>query len=194
MSASPRRRFVSGTLARATIAALSFNPFDAAAGSRASAADSKTLKIGVDLPLSGGEAASNIPTQNAVLLAIEEANAKGLPQGYKLAAQVLDDTVQGKHDPGQGAQNVRTFISDPSVLAFIGPANSSVAKAQIPLANEAGLTQIAASTNVAETKDFPTPVGSLGFDKYGDTTAPILSLYKVQSSKAEFVSQIDLKE
>lgn len=81
-----------------------------------------------------------------MLLAIEEANAKGLPHGYKLAAKVLDDTLQGKHDPGQGEQNVRTFISDPSVLAFIGPANFSVAKAQIPLANEAGLAQIAAST------------------------------------------------
>jgi branched-chain amino acid transport system substrate-binding protein len=156
---------------------------------------------------------------------------------------------------------VRTFISDPSVLAFVGPANSSVAKAEIPLSNEAGLVEIAASTTadgltrgpdaaklrvahpdvnsffrlstldsrqgaagasfarklglakafviddnetygkgraqilkyVAETKDIPTPVGEIGFDKFGDTTAPILSLYEVKSSKAKFVSQIDLK-
>jgi branched-chain amino acid transport system substrate-binding protein len=146
MSASPRRRFVSGTLALAAVAALSLNPLSSALGTRAFAADSKTIKIGVDLPLSGGEAASNIPTQNAVLLAVEEANAKGLPHGYKLEAYVLDDTVQGKHDPAQGAQNVRTLIADSSVLGFVGPANSSVAKAEIPLSNEAGLVQIAAST------------------------------------------------
>ena len=112
----------------------------------ARAADTKTIKIGLDLPLSGGEAGANIPTENGVLLAIEEANAAGLPSGYTLAPYVLDDSVEGKHDPAQGAQNVRTFIADPDVLAFVGPANSSVAKAEIPLANDAGLVQIAAST------------------------------------------------
>jgi ABC-type branched-subunit amino acid transport system substrate-binding protein len=345
MSRFTRRRLVSVTLALATVAALAFNPLSSGTGgSRALADDAKTIKLGVDLPLSGGEAASNIPTQNGVLLAVEEANAAGLPQGYKIAPYVLDDAVQGKHDPAQGAQNVRSFISDPSVLAFVGPANSSVAKAEIPLANDAGLVEIAASTTadgltrgpdaaklriahpvtalltkvratgadaiffggvsvtggglirrqqvslglgkipllggdglaggdyletagaaadgtyytlsspdvtklpgaakfiqayrarfhadpgpysangyaaakiivaalvkaidagsgapptraqvlhyVAETKDFTTPIGSVGFDKYGDTTAPILSLYEVKSSKAEFISQIDLK-
>jgi branched-chain amino acid transport system substrate-binding protein len=146
MSASLPRRSVSGALAFATIAALSFNPLSAGVGSHVLAADTTTIKIGVDLPVSGGDAASNIPTENGVLLAIEEAKAKGLPGGFKLEASVLDDAVQGKHDPAQGAQNVRTFIADPAVLAFVGPGNSNVAKAEIPLANEAGLAEIAAST------------------------------------------------
>jgi branched-chain amino acid transport system substrate-binding protein len=137
---------LSVTLALATAGALVFNPLSGPGGSRALADAAKTIKIGVDLPLSGGEAASNIPTQNGVLLALEEANAANLLHGYKLSAYVLDDAVQGKHDPAQGAQNVRTFIADAAVLAFIGPANSSVAKAEIPLANDAGLVQIAAST------------------------------------------------
>jgi branched-chain amino acid transport system substrate-binding protein len=146
MFARHRRRIVSVTIALATIAMLSFNPLSDIVRSSALAVETKTIKVGVDLPLSGGDAASNIPTENGVLLAIEEANATGLPHGYKVASYVLDDAVEGKHDPAQGAQNVRTFIADPSVLALVGPANSNVAKAEIPLANDAGLVQIAAST------------------------------------------------
>jgi branched-chain amino acid transport system substrate-binding protein len=146
MPVASRRRAVSAALALAAVAALSLNPLNQNAGTRALAADTKTIKIGVDLPVSGGDASSNIPTENGVLLAIDEANAAGLPHGFKVTTFLLDDAVQGKHDPAQGAQNVRTFIADPAVLAFIGPGNSNVARAEIPLSNEAGLVQIAAST------------------------------------------------
>jgi branched-chain amino acid transport system substrate-binding protein len=53
--------------------------------------------------------------------------------------------VQGKHDPNAGAQNVKTFIADDAVLAMVGPFNSNVAKAEIPLSNDAGLVQISPS-------------------------------------------------
>ena len=53
--------------------------------------------------------------------------------------------MQGKHDPAAGAQNVKTFISDSSVMAMIGPFNSNVAKSEIPLTNDAGLAQISPS-------------------------------------------------
>jgi branched-chain amino acid transport system substrate-binding protein len=112
-----------------------------------------TIKIGIDLPVSGADASTGIPTQNGAILAIEEANAKGLPGGFKLSADALDDAVQGVHDPAQGAQNTKTFIADPGVLAMIGPFNSNVAKAEIPLTNDAGLVQIAPSnTNTGLTK------------------------------------------
>jgi len=85
-------------------------------------------------------------------LAVEQANGKGLPGGYKLEVDALDDSVQGLHNVQQGAQNVSTFVSDPAVLAIVGPFNSNVAKAQIPLTNAAGLAQIdVAATNPALT-------------------------------------------
>ena len=113
----------------------------------------KTIKIGIDLPVSGADASTGIPTRNGAVQAIEEANAKGLPGGYKLAAFDLDDAVSGVHDPAQGAQNTKQFISDASVLAMIGPFNSNVAKAEIPLTNDAGLVQISpANTNTGLTK------------------------------------------
>lgn len=107
----------------------------------------QTIKIGIDLPVSGADASIGIPTQNGAVLAIEEANKNGFAGGkYKLEASTLDDAVQGKHDPAQGAQNVKTFIADSAVLAMIGPFNSNVAKSEIPLTNDAGLVQIAPST------------------------------------------------
>ena len=120
----------------------------APAGSAAPAAAGSggTIKIGVDLPVSGADAAIGVPTQNGAVLAIEQANKNGFIGGtFKLEASLLDDAVQGKHDPAAGAQNVKTFIADSAVLAMIGPFNSNVAKSEIPLTNDAGLAQISPS-------------------------------------------------
>lgn len=122
------------------------------ASSPAAAGGGAVIKIGVDLPLSGGDAANGIPTDNGVKLAVEEAN-KTVPSGYTFAVDDLDDAVQGTHDPAQGAQNVKTFISDAAVLAMIGPFNSNVAKAEIPVTNDAELAQISPSnTNTGLTQ------------------------------------------
>ena len=113
----------------------------------------QAIKIGIDLPVSGADASTGIPTRNGAVLAIEEAAAHPPPGGFTFSAYDLDDAVQGAHDPGQGAQNARQFVADASVLAMIGPFNSSVAAAQIPITNDAGLTQISpATTNPTLTK------------------------------------------
>lgn len=104
-----------------------------------------TIRIGVDLPVSGADAAIGIPTQNGAVLAIEEAGKTFTGGAFKLEGSLLDDAVQGVHDPAAGAQNVKTFIADSSVLAMVGPFNSNVAKAEIPLTNDAGLAQISPS-------------------------------------------------
>ncbi|MEO7038401.1 MAG: branched-chain amino acid ABC transporter substrate-binding protein [Candidatus Elarobacter sp.] len=117
-----------------------------ASGGASSGAAGGTIKIGVDLPVSGADASIGIPTQNGVVLAVEEAGKNGFAGGkFKLDTSLLDDAVQGKHDPAAGAQNVKTFIADSSVLAMIGPFNSNVAKSEIPLTNDAGLVQISPS-------------------------------------------------
>ena len=111
----------------------------------ADASAGNAIKIGIDMPVSGADASTGIPTRNGAVQAIEEANAKGLPGGFKLVGYDLDDAVQGAHDPAQGAQNTKQFVSDAAVLAMIGPFNSSVAKAEIPITNDAGLAQISPS-------------------------------------------------
>ncbi|MDQ2858170.1 MAG: branched-chain amino acid ABC transporter substrate-binding protein [Candidatus Eremiobacteraeota bacterium] len=111
------------------------------------------IKIGIDLPVSGADASTGIPTRNGAVAAIEDANARGVPGGFKFVAYDLDDAVQGAHDPAQGAQNTKTFVADEAVLAMVGPFNSSVAQAEIPITNDAGLAQISpAATNPGLTK------------------------------------------
>ena len=110
-------------------------------------AGATTIAIGIDLPLSGADASDGRPTANGAILAIEQADALGFAHGrYTLKPELLDDAVEGKHDPAAGAQNVKTFIADAAVLAMVGPFNSNVAKSEIPLTNDAGLAQIAPST------------------------------------------------
>ncbi len=144
--------------AAASKPAASSAPASAAASTSASAAASAapsgaatTVTIGVELPMSGGEAANGVPTTNGVKLAVDQANAKG--GKYKYQVVVLDDAVNGVHDPAQGAKNIQQFISDKAVMGVVGPFNSNVAQAEIPLTNEAGLAQISPSnTNPDLTK------------------------------------------
>ncbi len=124
------------------------------AGSAGTAfAADKVIKIGISLPVSGAETTQGVPTRNGAVLAIEEANAAAVPGGFKFAAFDLDDAVQGVHDPAQGAQNVKTFVADAAVVGMVGPFNSNVAKAEIPVSNDAGLVMISpANTNPTLTK------------------------------------------
>lgn len=109
----------------------------------------KTVKIGITLPLSGSALASAGPARDGALLAIKEASIPG----YKIEASILDHAVNGVHDPQQGAKDMSTFVAEDSVMAVVGPFNSSVAKVQIPVSNEAGLFQCSpANTNPDLTK------------------------------------------
>ncbi len=124
----------------------------ASAAAGAALAPGSTVTIGVELPMSGGEAANGVPTANGVRLAVDQANAKS-GNKYKYQVTVLDDAVNGKHDPAQGAKNIQQFIADKNVMGVVGPFNSNVAQAEIPLTNEAGLVQISpANTNPDLTK------------------------------------------
>jgi branched-chain amino acid transport system substrate-binding protein len=111
-----------------------------------------TVTIGIELPMSGGEAANGVPTSDGVKLAVDQANAKS-GMKYKYQVQILDDAVNGVHDPAQGAKNIQQFVADKTVMGVVGPFNSNVGQAEIPLSNEAGLTQISpANTNPGLTK------------------------------------------
>ncbi|HEX8940194.1 MAG TPA: branched-chain amino acid ABC transporter substrate-binding protein [Candidatus Limnocylindrales bacterium] len=107
------------------------------------------VKIGVDLPLSGGETPNGGPTLNGVKLAVSKISVPG----YHVTVEAEDDAVNGVHDPNQGAKNIQTLVNDSAVFAVVGPFNSSVAKAEIPVSNSAGLIQCSpANTNPSLTK------------------------------------------
>lgn len=113
-----------------------------------------SIKVGIDLPLQGSELAGSQPVINGAKLALRQAN--GAAGGYTVEipqSLILDDSINGAHDPQTGAQNAGILIADPKIVAMLGPLNSNVAKAQIPLTNEAGLAQCSpANTNEGLTK------------------------------------------
>ncbi|TAM60179.1 branched-chain amino acid ABC transporter substrate-binding protein [bacterium] len=101
----------------------------------ASAAN-QVIKIGIELPISGNDASDGIPMEQAATLAIEQANAHA-PKGFTFQADALDDTVNGIHNPQQGVANIRALAADPGVIGVVGPFNSNVAAAEIPVSNQA---------------------------------------------------------
>jgi len=122
-----------------------------------------TIKIGIDLPVSFGDASDGQPTQNGAKLAIKQAGkvcgaSSHTDACFTLAAFPLDDATAalGGHDPAQGAANVRQFVADSAVLGMVGPFNSSVAKAEIPINNQVDLAMISpANTNECLTQAPP---------------------------------------
>ncbi len=118
-------------------------------GSSSTSAGSTTIKIATDLPTSGKETANGKPTEDGAHMAIDEANSSNAIPGYKLVLVAKDDVgPSGAHDPSVGAQNVTSLIGDALVAGVVGPFNSNVAKAEMPIANQAPIVLISpANTN-----------------------------------------------
>ena len=95
-------------------------------------------------PLSGDQAASNIPVRNGIALAVEEAAARFAKLGIRLEYVNADD--QGSEQVGVSvAQRV---AADESVLGVVGHVNSSVSLRAMLVYARSGLLMIsAASTN-----------------------------------------------
>ncbi len=111
-------------------------------------AGSTTIEIGTDFPVSGREVTTGKPIEDGARLAIDEANTSHLIPGYTFSIVAKDDVgPSGSHDPAIGAQNVTALIDDALVAGIVGPYNSSVARSQMPIANEAPIAMISPGTS-----------------------------------------------
>ena len=123
-----------------------------AAATTAAAAGGEVI-IASDFPTSGADASSGLPAQNGAAFAVSQTTDY---KGIKITFLPFDDAVNGVHDPQKGAQNVQQMVSNSKVLAMVGPFNSNVARAEIPIANQAALAMMSPSnTNECLTQDFP---------------------------------------
>jgi branched-chain amino acid transport system substrate-binding protein len=106
-----------------------------------------TITVSSDLPTSGGDAAIGGGTEKGVKLAVDQANSTHMLGGCSINYIAKDDAsaAKGKHDPQQGAQNIQALVSNPAVVGIVGPFNSSVAVAELPISNAAGIVQISPS-------------------------------------------------
>ncbi len=105
-----------------------------------------TIKIATELPVSGKDTSNGKPAENGAHMAIDEANASHLIPGVTLVLVPTDDVgPSGTHDPAVGAQHVTAQIGDAQVAGIVGPFNSNVAKADMPIANQAPIAMISPS-------------------------------------------------
>ena len=104
------------------------------------------IKVAVDLPISGGDASIGKPTENGAQLAVDQANANKTIPNVTLQFTPFDDVgVGGVHDPQKGANNITAMQGDALIVGAVGPFNSNVARAEMPIANKIPLALISPS-------------------------------------------------
>jgi ABC-type branched-subunit amino acid transport system substrate-binding protein len=101
---------------------------------------SGTITIGVDLPLTGAEGRAGTSTINGVSYFVSR---HPILQGFNVVLDARDDAGVA----ADGARNVAEFVSHPGLLAMIGPFDSEVARAAIPVANQAHLAMVSPATS-----------------------------------------------
>ena len=139
-----------GLLVLSTVAVVAFA---CGGGGGGGSASKGTIKIGSDLPVctTGGQS-----TANGIQFAVTQRNASGGVNGYTIAYQSFDDCRQGAYNADAGVENVQTMLGDAKFLGMVGPYNSAVAKAEIPISAPQHFTMVSPSnTNPCLTKDLP---------------------------------------
>lgn len=100
----------------------------------------RILCIATDFPTSGDDTAG-ISLEHAVQMAL---NQSDLGSGFTLKLLSYDDVDPQTRTPSplQGRKNIQAIISNPCIVAVVGPGDSNVAEAEIPLATAAQLVLI----------------------------------------------------
>jgi branched-chain amino acid transport system substrate-binding protein len=118
-------------------------------------AQQKSIKLGITLPLTGADADDASKIRYGFEIAIDAANAKGGVAGYKIEKVIYDSATAtaGQYDPAQAATNTKKLISDPMVVANLGPQMSGEGKAMTPILSEADLATITPSSTNPDITD-----------------------------------------
>lgn len=113
----------------------------------ASMATAQTLKVGVQLPVTGERADVGKIMQNALQMALEAVNAKGA----KLELVFADDesTTEG------AAKALDKLIHDPRIVAIAGEINSPLVMASAPVVDKEGLAYLTGGTSPRTTVQSP---------------------------------------
>lgn len=102
-------------------------------GGSKSADDGNTIKVGGLLEMTGGSASFGISSKNAIDIALQKINEKGVLGGKKLELVVADT----KSEASEATNGMQKLISQDKVVAVIGPNQSSAAIASSAINNGA---------------------------------------------------------
>ena len=149
-----------------------------ACGGTSSGSGSKgEIDIASSLPVSGADASSGLPTQQGANFAVTRA---ATVRGYTLKFVPFDDAVNGVHDAQKGVQNIQAMLSNSKVMGMVGPFNSNVARAEIPVANAAPLAMISPSnTNECLTQSLAYCQAANGFTPQSLRPSTINNYFRV---------------
>jgi len=188
------------TTRRTTLLAAAAMAAITAVAAPALAAD-KTIKIGIDESLTGGDAQGAVLQRNGAMMAIDEVNANHAVKGYTFEYYTLDDgtATAGQYDPAQAAINARKFVSDKAVVAIVGPQMSGAAKAMTPILSQGNLSMITPSATNPDLTDpkfaqLYMPAGKTVFFRTVATDAyqgPYMANYFAEKLKVKTVYIID---
>jgi len=115
-----------------------------------------TIIIGINLPFTGADAADAVNIRDGAMMAVDEINSAGGIAGKIMIQPLLKDdgtVAAGQYDPAQAATNTKQFVSDPNVVAIVGPQMSGSGKAMAPIASDAGLMIITPSSTNPDITD-----------------------------------------
>ncbi len=108
-----------------------------------------TIKIAVQVPLSGEQAALGEHIKLGAQLAVEESTQAFKALGYDLILVPYDDQAK----PEVGVANARNLVADPDVLVMIGHFNSGVALPASEVYKDANLVMISPANTATEITD-----------------------------------------
>lgn len=141
-----RRRAALAALALLLLTACSVGP---PAPSRA------TVDIVVDLPLTGPQAAAGAAALDQVRWVVDNSFG-GRVEGLPVKVHFIDDSPAGRRDPVSAAHELARELALPSLLGLVGPLDSDVAAAEIPVAASQRLAMVSPSaSNACLTKPLP---------------------------------------
>ena len=103
----------------------------------------ETYVIGVDCPMTGGNAGFGEQMTLGAQMAVDEINAAGGINGIMVELDIQDD----KSDPKEAATIATKFCADEDVVAIFGFYNSSCCLAALPIINEAKKITICTGSN-----------------------------------------------
>ena len=141
-----------------------------------------TIKIAVQAPLSGEQAALGEHVKLGAQLAVEEATKSFKALGFDLVFVPYDDQAK----PEVGVANARNIVADPNVLVLVGHFNSGVALPSSEVYKDAMLAMISPANTATEITDrgYPNVNRVCGRD---DVQGPVGARFAAQDLKRKSV-------
>ncbi len=145
------RRVLAAVVSAATVAALTIGT--AATASAQGTDTTKVVKIGVLAPIDDGLTQFGLGIRNSAQLAVDQANAKKAIPGWTIELVPVNDSS----DATVGAAGAQQLVDDPAVVGVVGPYNSGVASAALPIMAPANLALVSPGNTLTDLTLGPDP-------------------------------------